>query len=76
MEYLTLDFMATDRPGEARACIRLRESAYALTDRVVGPRELEIQIDQLQAELEQIRRDAKAKFESVKKPCLAAKHRD
>ena len=73
MEYLTLDFMATDRPGEARACIRVRESGYALTDRVVGPGELEIQIDQLQAELEEIRREAKAKFESAKKLLLAPK---
>jgi molecular chaperone GrpE (heat shock protein) len=71
MEYLTLDFMATDRPGEARACIRVRESGYALTDRVVGPGELEIQINQLQAELEEIRREGKAKFERAKKLWLA-----
>jgi len=73
MEYLTLDFMATDRPGEARAYIRVRESGYALTDRVVDPGELEIQISQLQAELEEIRREGKARFESAKKLWLAAK---
>jgi hypothetical protein len=69
--YLKLDFVATDRPGDARAYIRLLEGGHALTAKAVGPIEFETQIEQLRTELEDIHRQGKAEFERVRQSWAA-----
>ena len=73
MVFLKLHFVASDRPGNVAARITLRDNGYtmvdnhvAITNSAAGLAGLEADIAQLQSELEEIRKQARRKFEAAK----------
>ncbi|HEY3777910.1 MAG TPA: hypothetical protein VGL35_07615 [Rhizomicrobium sp.] len=72
--YLRLDFQAGDRPGDARARIRLADSGESVAPQVMGSSELDAQVDQMHAELEEIRKQGRASFADAKAGWFARKN--
>lgn len=70
--YLKLDYSASERPGDAKAYIRLAGSGTDVAPQVKGSAELDAQIDQMHSELEEIRATGRALFANSKAAWSAA----